>query len=91
MGLDPAVGRIPARYASVADFTRTIIDQTADLACAYKPNIAFYEAAGEAGLEALRETLAHIPEGIPVILDAKRNESLPPRRLCAGGLSSVGC
>ena len=74
VGLDPQPESIPARYGSMGAFTRAIIDATADLACAYKPNIAFYEAAGEAGLEALRETLAHIPEGIPVILDAKRSD-----------------
>jgi orotidine 5'-phosphate decarboxylase subfamily 2 len=74
VGLDPAVGRVPPAYADVAAFTRAIIDQTADLACVYKPNIAFYEALGPEGLEALRETLAHIPEGTPVILDAKRSD-----------------
>ena len=74
VGLDPQLEAIPSRYGSIAAFTRAIIDATADVACAYKPNIAFYEAAGEAGLAALRETLAHIPTGIPVILDAKRND-----------------
>lgn len=74
VGLDPQPGNTPKQYASIGGFTRAIIDATADLACAYKPNIAFFEAAGEEGLAALRETLAHIPEGIPVILDAKRND-----------------
>jgi len=74
VGLDPDPGRIPARYAGVADFNKAIIDATADLAAVYKPNIAFYEALGERGLRDLRETLDYIPDDIPVILDAKRND-----------------
>jgi uridine monophosphate synthetase len=74
VGLDPQPGQIPARYGSVAAFLKAVVDATADLACAYKPNIAFYEALGEEGLRALREVLAHIPPDIPVILDAKRND-----------------
>ncbi len=74
VGLDPQPGPLPHGYASIGALTRAIIDATADVACAYKPNIAFFEAAGEEGMAALRETLAHIPEGIPVILDAKRND-----------------
>jgi len=56
-------------------FNAEIIDATADLVCAYKPNIAFYEARGIEGMKALRETILHIKHGypdIPVILDAKR-------------------
>ncbi len=56
-------------------FNREIIDATHDLVCAYKPNAAFYEAQGEAGLRALVDTVRYIREmypQIPVILDAKR-------------------
>jgi orotidine-5'-phosphate decarboxylase len=56
-------------------FNREIIDATHDLVCAYKPNAAFYEAQGEAGLRALMRTVYYIRETyltIPVILDAKR-------------------
>ncbi|NLG49447.1 MAG: orotidine-5'-phosphate decarboxylase [Chloroflexi bacterium] len=74
VGLDPDPARIPAKYGSVADFGRAIIDATADLACVYKPNIAFYEALGLDGLRALRDTLNHVPADIPVLLDAKRND-----------------
>ncbi len=74
VGLDPDPAQIPSRYASVADFNKAITGATADLACAYKPNIAFYEALGVEGLRALRQTLDHIPADIPVILDAKRND-----------------
>lgn len=56
-------------------FNRRIVRATADLVCAFKPNIAFYEAQGEAGLLALRQTIHFIHETfpeVPVILDAKR-------------------
>jgi len=58
------------------DSSRAIIDATRHLVCAYKPNFAFYEAAGPAGLEALRRTIAYIHDttSVPVILDAKRGD-----------------
>ncbi len=74
VGLDPVPARIPPRYPDVASFNRAIIDMTADLACAYKPNIAFYEALGLSGMQALADTLAYIPSDLPVILDAKRGD-----------------
>ena len=51
-----------------------LIDATQDYACAYKPNNAFFEALGGAGIVALQEVIAHVPAGIPVILDAKRGD-----------------
>lgn len=83
VGLDPDFAEIPAvlkaENSSIEDvlfaFNREIIDATADLVCAYKPNIAFYEAHGEAGARALARTVAHIRDAyseIPIILDAKR-------------------
>ncbi len=56
-------------------FNREIIDATHDLVCAYKPNAAFYEAQGDAGVRALTRTVQYMRErysSIPVILDAKR-------------------
>jgi orotidine 5'-phosphate decarboxylase subfamily 2 len=49
-----------------------IVEATADVACAYKPNLAFFEALGAEGLAGLRATLAAVPPDVPVILDAKR-------------------
>ena len=72
VGLDPDPARMPV--SDVAAFNRAIIEATAGLVCAYKPNLAFYEALGERGLAALRETLAAIPPDIPVIADGKRND-----------------
>ncbi|GAF99390.1 unnamed protein product, partial [marine sediment metagenome] len=48
VGLDPDPKRMPENI-SVSDFNRAIVDATSDLVCAYKPNLAFYEALGEAG------------------------------------------
>ncbi len=75
VGLDPRPEKLPPGEDLFA-FNRRILDATRDLVCAYKPNAAFYEAAGPAGLEALRRTIACIHEtaGVPVILDAKRND-----------------
>lgn len=56
-------------------FNLAIVNATCDLVCAYKPNIAFYEAQGPAGIRALMRTTAYIRENapdIPIILDAKR-------------------
>ncbi|MFC1871152.1 orotidine 5'-phosphate decarboxylase / HUMPS family protein, partial [Chloroflexota bacterium] len=73
VGLDPDPALIPGGIG-VFEFNREIINATADLVCAYKPNLAFYEALGTEGLEALRQTVQHIPENIPVIGDAKRGD-----------------
>ena len=73
VGLDPDPRLMPER-TGVLDFNKAIIDATADLVCAYKPNLAFYEALGDEGLLALKQTLKYIPSGIPVIGDAKRGD-----------------
>jgi uridine monophosphate synthetase len=77
VGLDPR----PEYFASdgMLAFNQRIIDGTAALACAYKPNFAFYEAQGLKGLEALRQTIGLIHEktGALVILDAKRGDIGP--------------
>jgi orotidine-5'-phosphate decarboxylase len=73
VGLDPDPSLMPAGVG-IFEFNRAIIDATADLVCAYKPNLAFYEALGESGLEALKLTVDYIPKDIPVIADAKRGD-----------------
>ena len=72
VGLDPDAALMPVD--DVAAFNRAIIEATYGYVCAYKPNLAFYEALGEKGYAALRETLKAIPEDIPVIADAKRGD-----------------
>jgi uridine monophosphate synthetase len=56
------------------DFARRIIESTAAYAACFKPNSAFYEAHGVLGLRALKDTVAMVPEGTPVIVDAKRGD-----------------
>jgi len=73
VGLDIDPERMPENVG-VFEFNKAIIDATSDLVCAYKPNIAFYEALGNEGLDALRQTVKYIPDDIPVICDAKRGD-----------------
>jgi len=73
VGLDPDPALMPANV-SLLDFNRAIIDATSSLACAYKPNLAFYEALGQEGMAALAATVKHVPPHIPVIADAKRSD-----------------
>ena len=72
IGLDPDPELMPE--TDVFLFNKAIIDATSDLVCAYKPNLAFYEALGIEGIEALQRTVAYIPKSIPVIGDAKRGD-----------------
>lgn len=79
VGLDPEIDRFPAhlrdRPDAILAFNRAIIDATADLVCAYKPQIAHY--AAEAAEEQLLDTIRYIRErapGVPVILDSKRGD-----------------
>ena len=75
VGLDPDPARMPV--SSVSEFNRAIVDATAGLVCAYKPNLAFYEALGLPGLEDLQKTIAHIRDAAPgviIIGDAKRGD-----------------
>jgi orotidine-5'-phosphate decarboxylase len=73
VGLDPDPKLMPPNLG-LFEFNREIIEATVDLVCAYKPNLAFFEAQGIQGLKALEKTLAHAPKGIPVIGDAKRGD-----------------
>ena len=75
VGLDPDPSLMA--IADVAAFNKSIVDATRDLVCAYKPNIAFYEALGPQGLSALQETVAYIRAEAPrvvVVGDAKRGD-----------------
>ena len=81
VGLDPSLDKIPEAVQRVNTretliaFNRDLINATKDVVCAYKPNTAFYEAYGDEGWAALRETIEYVHEqarDVPVILDAKR-------------------
>lgn len=78
VGLDPDPRLVPSSVRERADwlpyFSAGIVEATADLVCAFKPNLAFYEALGSDGLAGLRATLAAMPADVPVLLDAKRGD-----------------
>jgi orotidine-5'-phosphate decarboxylase len=79
VGLDPDPARYPACLAARSDrvfeFCRAIVDATADLVCAFKPQIAYFAAQrAEDQLEALIQHIHEHHPGIPVILDAKRGD-----------------
>ena len=72
IGLDPDPALMPR--VSISEFNKAIVAATSDLVCAYKPNLAFYEALGIEGLQALQETIDCIPDHIPIIGDGKRGD-----------------
>ena len=79
VGLDPELAKLPAHLRdkpdAVFEFCTAIVDATADLVCAYKPQIAHFAALRAE--DALERLITHIHDrhpGIPVILDAKRGD-----------------
>ncbi|QQG40493.1 MAG: orotidine-5'-phosphate decarboxylase [Candidatus Levyibacteriota bacterium] len=79
VGLDTDLEKLPqhlkAEKEPIFTFNKSIINATADVVCAYKLNIAFYEAYGLDSLKQLKKTIEylHFSFGhIPIILDAKR-------------------
>lgn len=81
IGLDTEIEKLPKHLLKSDDpifnFNKEIIDQTAYLVCAYKPNIAFYEAYGIEGLKSLKKIIEYLKKNypeIPIILDAKRGD-----------------
>ena len=79
IGLDPEIERFPRRIAAEASpifqFNKAIIDATADLVCAYKPQFAHYAAyEAEDQLERTIEYIHRSHPGVPVILDSKRGD-----------------
>jgi uridine monophosphate synthetase len=79
VGLDPHPQEItpPGEQPSpqyLRDFCLRLLEATVDVAAAFKPNAAFFEAYGPAGVRVLQEIISVVPEDIPVILDAKRGD-----------------
>lgn len=81
VGLDTDITKLPdsiaGRREAIFEFNKAIVDATADLCVAYKPNLAFYEAIGARGWEQLDKTVKYIREKYPRILtiaDAKRGD-----------------
>jgi orotidine-5'-phosphate decarboxylase len=72
VGLDPDFKK--HKPSELAAFNRAIIEATLPYTACYKPNLAFYEQFGIEGLRQLEQTLAAIPDGVPVIGDCKRGD-----------------
>ncbi len=87
IGLDPDTELMPS--VDVLQFNKAIVEATCDLVCAYKPNLAFYEALGTEGLAILEKTVKYVPHDIPVIGDAKRGDIGNTAKAYARALFSV--
>ncbi len=79
VGLDPEPAKFPHAWrgdaARIFDFCAAIVDATRDLACAFKPQIAYFAAhRAEDQLERLVAHIHAVAPGVPVILDAKRGD-----------------
>jgi orotidine-5'-phosphate decarboxylase len=79
VGLDPDIAKFPAHLQGQPDaiftFCKAIIDSTADVACSFKPQIAYFAAVrAEDQLEAICSYLRENYQHIPIILDAKRGD-----------------
>ncbi|WP_127846565.1 orotidine-5'-phosphate decarboxylase [Psychroflexus aestuariivivens] len=81
IGLDVDLDKIPKYLLTTEDpifeFNKAIIDSTAEYCVAYKPNIAFYEAYGLKGWQALEKTISYLNTNYPdhyTIADAKRGD-----------------
>jgi orotidine-5'-phosphate decarboxylase len=81
VGLDSELEKLPERFKKTKypqfEFNKWIIEQTAEYVSSYKPNSAFYEARGDAGIRELKMTIEYLQEIYPdifTILDAKRGD-----------------
>ena len=82
VGLDSDIRKLPKHLLEQEDdpvfaFNRAIIDATADVCVAYKPNLAFYECNGLAGWQSYEHTIRYLHEHYPthfIIADAKRGD-----------------
>jgi orotidine-5'-phosphate decarboxylase len=78
LGLDPDPGALPVGFrpdvGGIERFAALALDAALPHVAAVKPNLAFYEAFGSAGLAALERLRARIPDDVPVVIDAKRGD-----------------
>ena len=78
LGLDPDPAALPAGFTpdvrGIESFARLLLDAALLHAAAVKPNLAFFEAFGSAGIAALERLRARIPGDVPVVIDAKRGD-----------------
>jgi orotidine-5'-phosphate decarboxylase len=78
LGLDPDPATLPDGFsrdlAGVERFATLVVEAAAPHAAAIKPNLAFFEAYGSAGMAALERIRGRLPAGLPVLADAKRGD-----------------
>ena len=78
LGLDPDPDALPDGFsrdlAGLERFAALVLEAAVPCAAAVKPNLAFYEAYGSAGIAALERLRAAIPADVPVVMDAKRGD-----------------
>jgi orotidine-5'-phosphate decarboxylase len=90
VGLDSVVEKMPASVRSAENplfaFNKAVIDATADFAASFKVNLAFYEAYGLMGWQALQQTFDYLPDNVIKIADAKRGDIGNTAAMYARGL-----
>lgn len=98
VGLDPEADRLPSQLQSmsvpraVTYFCQAIIEATSPYACAFKPNLAFFEVLGPEGMYVFQDVIKAVPEQIPIIVDAKRGDLGNTSRNYAAAIFDVyGC
>jgi orotidine-5'-phosphate decarboxylase len=78
VGVDPEPGSLPEGFPATLDgverFARLVVEASLPHAAAVKPNLAFFEAFGSAGVAALERLRALVPPDVPFIADAKRGD-----------------
>jgi orotidine-5'-phosphate decarboxylase len=74
VGLDPRIEQHGGEIGQVEAFLERVIEVTLAKTAVYKPNSAYFEAMGPDGIALLKRVIARVPEGVPVILDAKRSD-----------------
>lgn len=78
LGLDPTIDGLPDGFsrdlAGLERFAALLLEAAVPYAAAVKPNLAFFEAYGSAGMAALERLRARIPGDVPIIADAKRGD-----------------
>ncbi|NJD30044.1 MAG: orotidine-5'-phosphate decarboxylase [Chloroflexi bacterium] len=78
VGIDPDPAELPPGFDADLDgverFAALLLEAAAPVAAAIKPNLAFFEAHGSAGLAALERLRSRVPDDLPVVMDAKRGD-----------------
>jgi orotidine 5'-phosphate decarboxylase subfamily 2 len=96
LGLDPEPASLPPGFSrdvrGIEAFARLVLEAAEPYAVAVKPNLAFYEAFGAAGIAALERIRAAVPADLPFILDAKRGDiGTTAERQAVAILDGLGC